>query len=192
MTAAAGPTTKTEFLEAVLRNPFNRAILERLPKLALPDAWLVSGALFQTVWNLRTNREPDFGIRDYDIFYFDPDTSWEAEDAAIRRAQELFADLGVAVELRNQARVHLWYEEKFGRPYSPLQRATDGIDRFLMRCAQVGVNAGGTEVYAPCGFDDISAMIVRPHRTANFHPDRYSEKALRWQELWPELTILPA
>jgi hypothetical protein len=186
--------TKAEFLEAVLRNPFNRVILERLPALALPDAWLVSGALFQTIWNLRTNQRPDFGIKDYDIFYYDPDLSWDAEDAVIRRAAELFGDLGIAIELRNQARVHLWYEEKFNKPYPPLSRATDGIDRFLSHNAQVGIraNADGIEVYAPHGLDDIFAMTVRPNHTANFHPDRYREKALRWQECWPGLTILPA
>ena len=56
-------------------------------------------------------------IRDYDLFYFDDsDLSWEAEDRAIRRCAALFADLGVTVELRNQARVHLWYEMRFGHP----------------------------------------------------------------------------
>jgi uncharacterized protein len=184
--------TEADFLETILRNRFNREILPRLPSLGLSDVWLVSGALFQTVWNVTINRQPEFGIRDYDIFYFDRDTSWDAEDAAIRRAQKVFGDLGIAIELRNQARVHLWYEEKFGKPYPPLHRTTDGIDRFLMHCAQVGINADGIEVYAPRGFDDISKMTIRPNRTANFHPDRYREKALRWQESWPELTILPA
>ncbi|MBS0273450.1 MAG: nucleotidyltransferase family protein [Proteobacteria bacterium] len=186
--------TRYEFLETVRRNPFNRVILERLPSLALPDCWLVSGGLFQTVWNTRTGQRPDLHIKDYDVFYFDPDTSYAAEDAAIRRAGELFADLGIAVELRNQARVHLWYEEKFGSPYPPLSRTTDGIDRFLMHNAQVGIRAseGGTEVYAPRGFDDIFHLTVRPNRTANFLPGKYMEKALRWKEHWPELTILPA
>lgn len=186
--------TRFEFLETVRRNPFNRIVLERLPALGLPDAWLVSGALFQTVWNARTNRRPDQGIKDYDVFYFDPDTSWDAEDAAIKRTQALFSDLGIAVELRNQARVHLWYEEKFGTPYPPLSRSTDGIDRFLMHTAQVGIRANedGTEVYAPRGFDDISNMIVRPNHTANFLPANYMEKAQRWKDIWPEITILPA
>jgi hypothetical protein len=186
--------TQAQFVETILRNPFNRTILERLPALALRDAWLVSGALFQTVWNARTGKPIDFGIRDYDLFYFDADTSWDAEDAAIRRAAEAFADLDVPVELRNQARVHLWYEEKFHMPYPALSRATDGIDHFLMHNAQVGIRASadGFEIYAPYGLDDVWNMIVRPNRTANFHPDRYREKALRWQELWPELTILPA
>ncbi|HEY2067969.1 MAG TPA: nucleotidyltransferase family protein [Rhizomicrobium sp.] len=183
---------ESHFIAAILENRFNRAILDGLPALGLPDAWIVSGALFQTVWNLKTGHAPEHGIRDYDIFYFDPDVSWEAEDRAIQKAAAHFP--GVLVELRNQARVHLWYEEKFHMPYPPLTRATDGIDRFLMHNAQVGIrrNAAGYEVYAPRGFGDIDAMIIRPNITANFHPDRYREKALRWKEHWPGITILPA
>lgn|SRR5678815_1136699 len=181
-----------EFIAAVLANPVNRTLLERLPRLALPDAWLVSGALFQTVWNVRTGRNPTHGVRDYDLFYFDPDTSYEAEDGAIARSRELFADLDAEIEVRNQARVHLWYEAKFARPYPPLTRATDGIDRFLMPCAQVGLRAAssGWDCYAPRGFDDVTRMIVRPNPTANFDAERYREKARRWQALWPELTVI--
>jgi hypothetical protein len=28
--------------------------------------------LFQTVWNLQRGRPPGQGIKDYDLFYFDP------------------------------------------------------------------------------------------------------------------------
>ena len=55
--------------------------------LALPDAWIVSGCLVQSAWNVLTGRAVDYGISDYDIFYFDPDTSWQAEDAVIRRCR---------------------------------------------------------------------------------------------------------
>lgn len=184
--------TEAEFLAAIGANPANRAILERLPAQALPDAWLVSGALFQTVWNVRTGRPAEYGIKDYDIFYFDPDTSFAAEDEAIRRANALFADLAATVEVRNQARVHLWYEDKFSRSYSPLVRATDGIDRFLMPCAQIGLQPCGNALhaYAPNGFSDLAEMIVRPNRTANFDSSRYLDKARRWQSLWPEITVL--
>jgi hypothetical protein len=185
--------TEAEFTATVLRNPVNAAILTRLPQLQANDAWLVSGALFQTVWNVRTQRAPDYGIKDYDVFYFDPDTSWDAENDVIARARHVFADVNAAIEVRNQARVHLWYEAKFGSPYPPLARTTDGIDRFLMHNAQVGIRAtnGGYDVYAPHGFDDIAQMIVRPNQTANFRRDRYLEKAERWKSLWPEITILP-
>jgi hypothetical protein len=95
-------------------NLANQIILQRLPEFELPDAWLVSGSVIQTVWNVLTGRAPDYGIKDYDIFYFDADTSREAEDANIRRLAAAVSDISVFVEVRNQARVHLWYPNKFG------------------------------------------------------------------------------
>ena len=185
---------EAEFAELVLRNPVNAAILQRLPSLSLADTWLVSGSLFQTVWNIQTGRDVQYGIRDYDIFYFDPDTSYDAEDAVIRRVQDACADIPAIIEVRNQARVHLWYVEKFGAPYPPLTRASDGIDRFLMPCAQVGIRnqGGGYELYAPKGLADLAEMIVRPNRVGNFQAARYDQKVARWKALWPELTVLPA
>jgi hypothetical protein len=184
--------SEEEFLAAIHTNPNNRAILARLPQLDLPDCWLVSGCLFQSVWNLRCGFAPTHGILDYDVFYFDPDTSWEAEDRAIARGHALFADLGVTVQIRNQARVHLWYQEKFGSPYPPLARSTDGIDRFLAPCAQVGLRPRdkGMELYAPAGLGDIAAMIVRPNPCPNYNRERLLEKARRWQSQWPELSLL--
>ena len=183
---------EARFLSLALANETNRMILDRLPDLNLPDAWLVSGSLFQAAWNGLTGRTPDYGIKDYDIFYFDPDTSWEAEDRAIARARALFAQFGIEVELRNQARVHLWYPQKFGMPYPPLTCATDGIDRFLAPACMVGVQTaeGGWRTYAPFGFDDIAKMTVRPNPVANFNAVRLAEKAARWKEKWPELTLV--
>ena len=112
---------QSEFLAAAFRNPVNAAISDELFRLALPDAWIVSGCLVQTVWNGLTHRAPDYGINDYDVFYFDPDTSWAAEDAVIRQLQNAFAAAGVTVEARNQARVHLWYPDKHGLPYPALR-----------------------------------------------------------------------
>jgi hypothetical protein len=99
--------TEAEFFATALRNPFNRELLARLPALGLPDCWLISGSLFQKVWNIQSGFSVTHGIKDYDVFYFDPDTSWKAEDAVIARGRATFADLGVTVEIRNQARVHL-------------------------------------------------------------------------------------
>jgi hypothetical protein len=183
-----------QFVEAALRNPNNVTVLNRLHDLEVNDAWLVSGALFQTVWNVLTDRPPQYGIKDYDVFYFDTDTSWQAEDSVVRRSENLFADMCAPVEVRNQARVHIWYEQKFGARYPPLMRATEGIDRFLMDAAMVGIRRliNRYDIYAPKGFADIASLTIRPNRTANFHPSLYMEKAKRWRELWPELTIVAA
>ena len=47
---------KNKFLAAALKNPVNEAIAHELFERALPDAWLVSGCLVQTVWNVLTGR----------------------------------------------------------------------------------------------------------------------------------------
>jgi uncharacterized protein len=185
---------KDQFLAAALQNPANEIIAEELFRLALPDAWLVSGCLVQTVWNVLTSRAVDYGINDYDVFYFDPDTSWEAEDRIIRTLAERFAGRGIAVEARNQARVHLWYPEKHGLPYPELRCSTQGIDRFLTKNTQIGIRRTreGHEVYAPNGYEDVAALIVRPNPGANFSKANYAAKARRWKALWPEITVLPA
>lgn len=183
-----------DFVTLALKNPVNVAIIDELQRLELPDAWLVAGCLAQTVWNVITGRAIDHGISDYDVFYFDPDTSWEAEDAVIRTLHGRLGYLGVKVEIRNQARVHLWYPGKHGLPYPPLMRATDGIDRFLTQNTQVGVRRtdDGFEVYAPHGFDDVAGLITRPNPSPNFSAANYAVKAARWKGLWPEITLIAA
>lgn len=187
------PIDAEQFRQLVLRFSPLDALLDEVARLALPDAWIVAGCLTQTIWNMQTGRAHGYGIGDYDVFYFDPDLSWEAEDRIIAHMRPISTRLGLAVEVRNQARVHLWYTAKHGTPYPPLHCPADGIDRFLTRCTQVGLQRShhGDRVYAPFGFDDLEQMIVRPNTTANFSASAYAAKAARWKRLWPELTVLP-
>jgi hypothetical protein len=76
-----------EHLTAILRSkPPLMRVLSVARNLCLPD-WLVfSGAVCQPVLNQLTGRLLDYGIKDYDLAYFDAsDLSYEAEDAVIRR-----------------------------------------------------------------------------------------------------------
>ena len=96
-----------------MQDPVNAALATRLPGLGLEQGFLTAGCLFQAVWNRSAGRPPGWGVKDYDVFYFDDsDLSWEAEDAVIRRVHEAVADLGATVEVKNQARVHLWYAQR--------------------------------------------------------------------------------
>ncbi len=179
------------FIELALANPANQAILERLPALGAPDAWLVAGCLYQAVWNDKAGRAPAENVKDYDIFYCDrSDLSWDAEDAVIRRADTLFADLRIDHEVRNQARVHLWYEKKFGEPGTMLTTSREGIERFLVACTCVGLRPGadGPELCAPHGLQDLFDGRLAPNPlqpSGNFRA-----KALSYQARWPWLEIV--
>jgi len=175
------------FVADILRNPNNRAILDRWSLLALPDGWLVAGCLFQTVWNLQAGRSPEEGIRDYDLFYFDPGATSEADESAVQdRIDGCLGDLGVTIEASNQARVHLWYEAYFGQPYEALRSAREGIDRFLVLATCVGVRPG--EVYSPNGltllYDGVLSMNPRlPHRAL------FDRKVKSYLERWSWLKV---
>ncbi|WP_406177809.1 nucleotidyltransferase family protein [Streptomyces sp. NBC_00996] len=168
-------------------------ILERTAALTLPHWYLTAGCLFQTVWNVVTNRPPTHGIKDYDVFYFDDtDLSWKAEDIAIRAGREAFSDLSADVEIRNEARVHLWYEQKFGVPRPPHDSVESAIDSFASTTCCLGVRLeadGRWRVYAPHGLADVFNLVVRPNPVLAPR-EVYEAKAERWRQEWPELRVL--
>src|SRR5262252_9544100 len=111
------------------------------PHLSLPDWLIFSGAVYQPVLNHLTGRPLDYGIKDYDLAYFDSsDISYGAEDAVIRRVKAAFDEpLRSMVEVRNQARVHLWFGEKFGEPYKALSCTAEALECFASATFAVGV-----------------------------------------------------
>ncbi len=176
------------FVEDALQNINNRTILERWQDLCLPDGWLVAGCLFQTVWNLKTRRNPADSIKDYDLFYFDSSNISETDEQRVQaHVDHVLRDLGIRIEVTNQARVHLWYESYFGRPYQALSSSLDGIDRFLIPATCVGIRPG--ELYAPNGLDLIYDGVLTPNPLTP-HSDLFQQKAASYQERWPWLRIV--
>ncbi|MEV6992837.1 nucleotidyltransferase family protein [Streptomyces sp. NPDC093228] len=175
------------------RNEVLLEVLERSASLALPGWYVTAGCLFQTVWNVVTDRPPTSGIKDYDVFYFDgSDLSWEAEDAVIAAGAEAFAGLPAEVEIRNEARVHLWYEQKFGVACAPYASTEAAIDSFAATTCCLGVRlepGGRWRVYAPHGLSDVFNLVVRPNPVLAPR-EVYESKTARWRLHWPELTVL--
>jgi hypothetical protein len=177
----------TEILRAT---PLLMRVLSVARHLCLPD-WLVfSGAVYQPVLSHLTGRPLDYGIKDYDLGYYDAsDLSYDAEDAVIRRVKAAFDEpLRSMVEVRNQARVHLWFEAKFGEPYAPLSCTAEALERFASATFAVGVRLDGDDqlhIEAPFGLADLFALRVVPNpyrKTVGF--DRASADVRR---RWPEV-----
>jgi hypothetical protein len=195
---AIGRLPVTEQLDALRtalsRNEVLTEVLTRAATLALPGWYLTAGCLFQTVWNVVTDRPPTGGIRDYDLFYFDDtDLGWDAEDEVIQAGLRVFGDLPAPVEIRNEARVHLWYEDRFGVPCPPYPSTEAAIDSFAATTCCLGIRVGAGDrwrVYAPHGLADVFNLVVRPNPVLAPR-EVYETKARRWREQWPELTVLP-
>lgn len=177
----------------VRRDPTLMQVLETVRGLGLPDWRVFSGAVYQAVWNDVTGREPGYGVRDFDLGYFDPDTSWDAEDVFIRRVAGAFEEpLRSRVEVRNQARVHLWFEGKFGEPYEALTCTDEALAGFVSPAFAVGVRLEDDDtisVAAPFGLEDVFGLIVRPNplRPLAKGWDRATASALA---RWPELRVI--
>lgn len=179
--------------DIVRADPGLTHVLTTVRGLGLNDWRVFSGAVYQSVWNAVTSRPAGYGIRDYDLGYFDPDTSWEAEDAVIKRVAEAFEPpFRDMVEVRNQARVHLWFEGKFGEPYTPLTGTDGALARFVAPAFAVGVRLEADDtisVAAPFGLEDVFSLTLRPN------PNRPLAKG--WDKAvanamarWPELTVI--
>jgi uncharacterized protein len=182
--------TESDFGDAVLENQANRELLRRLRSIGLRDCYLTAGCLFQTVWNQTSGRAAEWGIKDYDVFYFDDgDLSWEAEDDVIRRVADATADLAIPIEVRNQARVHLWYSDRFGGEYPQLSSARDGIDRYLILCTCVGIEVRSGDVYAPNGLEDLALGVLRIN-PLNPKRELFRQKAESYRSRWPWLRIV--
>jgi len=179
---------------ALRRNSTLIDVLSRAAAMGLPGWYLVAGCLCQTVWNVITGQPPEAGILVYDLAFFDgSDLSFEAEDAVIRAGEQVFGGLPAPVQIRNQARVHLWYEPKFGLACPPHSSTEAAIDTYEATVACLGLRlrpGGRWRLYAPYGMSDIFNMVVRPNPVlAPRHV--YEAKAARWQRQWPSLTVLP-
>lgn len=184
----------TRTIEAIVpQNPWLSQILSQWQYINLPDCWLVAGAIAQTVWNHAGDLPLTHGIADIDLIYFDAsDLSEASEYQHAERIRALFANLPVHLDVKNEARVHLWYAEKFGDALEAYQSSQHAIDTFPTIATSIGVrpnNIGGLHIYAPYGVADLINLVVRPNKK-QIKQQTYEHKLIRWQSLWPYLTMM--
>ena len=168
-------------------------VLSAAEEVALPDWYLVSGALPQSVWNAALDRPALEHVKDIDLVYFDARDL--TKDTALAReyaVSERLSGIGIKLDAKNQARVHLWYEERFGYPIRPYRSAREAIATFPFTASSVGITRidNALRVFAPFALDDLFAMMVRANRTL-ITPQVYARKAARVRVHWPDVAVLP-
>lgn len=170
-------------------NQVLRQALDGASRIMPPDWYLGAGCIAQTVWNHLSGRDLMADINDLDLVYFDgTDLSEAAEDHYIQQVRRELGHLPVRLDVKNQARVHLWYERRFGYPIRPYTSLEDAVNTWPTTATSVGVRRGGGEavIYAPYGLNDLFCMIVRPNKR-QITREVYEAKVRRWTACWPAL-----
>lgn len=179
-------------MSTVLASALLRTVLQRLDGCGLPNWFLGAGAVAQTVWNFRHGYADGYGIADLDIVYLEPDTDAELEQRARRMVAARLARIGVKVDVKNQARVHLWYPDSFGDQIRPYRSIQDAMSTWPTTATAVGANMheGAISVHSAFGLSDLFGGVVRANRV-QVPRAVYEAKASRWARLWPQLNVLP-
>ena len=162
---------------------------------ALPPNWYVGGgAIPQTVWNHYHGYDLNHEIKDFNIVYFDErDLTKTTEERFERELSGRYPDCPAKLDVKNEARTHLWYERRFGKVIEPYTCTEGAIYTFPTTASAVGValsEAGELQLYAPHGLTDLLGLILRANKiTVTRHV--YEEKCQRWKNAWPKLTLIP-
>lgn len=168
--------------------------IERAKALDLDNYYIGAGCITQTVWNYLSNNPLDYGIKDIDFVYFDDNNlDLEAENEVILKIKNLYSDLKIQIDIKNQARVHLWYKSYFGYEIKPYSSLEDAINTWPTTATAIGVRKeknNDFKVYAPFGLNDLFGRIVRANK-AQITEEIYKSKVVNWTSKWGDLTVIP-
>jgi len=130
-------------------------------------------------------------IKDIDVLYWDDnDLSWESENTIICSLTESSSTIGIPFDVKNIARIHLWYEQRFGISIAKYRSVQDSISTWpvMGACMAMRLREGNLEFIAPYGFQDMFSLRVRPNKVL-VNQQIYEDKVGKWKEQWPKLSI---
>ena len=170
-------------------------VLQTLKELNLPfEYYIGAGCITNTIWNDISGYPLEYGISDIDIVYYDKyNLESNSEKELKNRLESKLWDFQFDLDVKNQARVHLWYESKFGFPIKPYPTLEAAIDSWPTTATALGIRKeqnGLYKIYAPYQLDDLFSMVVRPNKLL-VTKEIFENKANKWKEKWPKLQIVP-
>jgi hypothetical protein len=186
-------TQMEQFENIIMSNKILNSVLIKANKIGIKNYYIGAGCIAQTVWNYQMNLELANGISDIDFVYYDSsDLSFEAESSMIECITNGINQCPIKLDIKNQARVHLWYKEYFGYDIKPYKSIEEAINSWPTTATSIGVRLeeNNIKVYAPFGLNDLFGMIVRANKT-QITEKIYIQKVNKWTRKWPLLTIIP-
>lgn len=153
--------------------------------------YLAAGCINQTIFNYYHNYDLDYGIGDYDIVYYDEDTSYEKEDIIIKDLKERLKYLDLKFDIKNEKRVHIWYNEKYKTNRKEYESVEDAISKWgtTITCLGVRMENNKLIVCAPYGLNDLFNLILCPVKI-DFTKEDYEKKVTKWTSKWELLKVI--
>ncbi len=180
----------TDILALVAADAWMMAALGAVAELGLPDAWIGAGFLRGAVWDRLHGYASRTPLDDIDVVTFDPEALDPAAEVALEtRLGERLP--GLPWSVKNQARMHLRNGD------APYRDSADALAHWLETPTAVALRlnqAGGLELLAPLGTEDLLGLVVRPTPHARAHAHRLAAYRARlekknWPAKWPKLRV---
>ena len=181
------------FKEIIFSNEILSNILTNAENVGLDCYYIGAGCIAQTIWNYQMNRELNYGISDIDFVYYDSsDLSFEAEQKIIEKVKKELNICLINLDIKNQARVHIWYKEHFGYDIKPYRSLEEAINTWPTTATSIGVRleSNKLKIYAPFGLNDVLGLIVKANK-AQITEKIYMQKVNKWKTKWLSLKIVP-
>lgn len=180
-------------LEILSANEWFMSIVRTVRDVDVPAAAVAAGAIRNVVWDRLHGYTGPTVAKDVDVPFFDPHDVSARRDRAVEEALGRRMP-GVVWDAKNQARVHLWYEERFGHPIAPIESVEDAVGRHPETATSIAVRLVHDETFeviAPLGLGDLLNMVLRrnPRQVSyEYFLERVEQK--RISERWPKVTVV--
>lgn len=183
-----------QLIHIVEANQSLMQVFDALDQIGLKNYYIGAGAVTQSVWNDLSGYATDYGISDIDLVYYDDQHLEEGHEQELKRKiEECLPDFPLWIDLKNQARVHIWYKDKFGYEIQPYESLEHAINTWPTTATSLGLRRENGEewvLYAPFGIKDIFSMKIKAN-PRQITEEIYMKKVNKWTKKWPGLVYEP-
>lgn len=182
---------RKELKEIIYSNEWLMQVLRNVQEVNLPDWFVTAGTIRSIVWDSLHDHNSNTSISDIDVIYYDPENLSSNCEKRVEYDLSLLMS-NVKWDVKNQAAVHLWFEEVFGYKTTPIKSCEDAIKRW--NSTSIGIRLEKNDkifILAPYGLTDLFEMKMR-RNSLHIPKDLFLRKVKerRIEEKWPKVQII--
>jgi len=175
-----------EFFENLIFSSARLLPILRAMRTTDTKLWLGGGAIRNYIWDSLTGRTT--ATDDLDVIYFDKKNSDEDSEEELKRKLIEKTNNSLNWSVKNQVRM---YKNNTNEIVDNLEAAIANWPETSTAIAIRLDKLDRLQIIAPCGFDDLLSLTLRPTPAHKFNPEIFERrvKEKKWLKLWPELKI---